>query len=300
MKIIHCGLPILRNSASHTEAALTGSIKSKHDEHQAQNDKDRLRIKADVSEEEEESDSSDEDFYSVEDGVEDSEDEDDMQDQTDSDWEAREKERQRVLEAAGLIVNHDVKPPPRLERARSARQRRPPPLAPQRSSVASNTSIKDLPPVPERDHSPVDSITRLDDAFDRYEAFKQMQGVSNRLSVASSFETAASTAPESPVVSLAPSTSQNGEHRTYSHLLNFLGRRAPSNDNHERKTLTISSPILNRSESPSRENSPAFGSVSSFFGHFTNLFNSPFSHGLAWWTRRYSRSYRRKNDVGKR
>lgn len=210
-----------------------------------------------------ESESSDEDYFSA-----DASDEDEDNEQADSNWEAREKERQRVLEAAGLIVTQDDKPPPRLERVRSARQRRPPPAAPQRSSTASHSSLtKDLPTVPELDNtpsSPVGSL-RVDDAFDRYEAFERTRGslASNRLSVASSFETALSSPGESsPAVSLTPSTS--GEHRPYSNLLHFLGRKAPANEAQtDLKKLTISGPIMDPS-SPARENSasPAFGSVS--------------------------------------
>ena len=205
------------------------------------------------------SDSSDEDYFSAADS-------EDEQGETDADWEVREKERQRVLEAAGLILNEDVKPPPRLERARSTRKRRPPPAAPRRSSIISNSLVsKDLPPVPDSEPSPADHSTRLDDAFDRYEAFKQQTPTSNRLSIASSFETAHSSLSGSPVVSLAPSTSglsKDGEGRSYSYLLNFLGRKTPGSDGLEKRTLTISSPIMNNPDSPSRENSPAFGSVS--------------------------------------
>lgn len=206
-------------------------------------------------------DSSDDDYYSVADAADDSGDDDNIAEGTDADWEAREKERQRVLEAAGLVVNEDIKPPPRLERVKSARKRRPPPAAPQRSSIISDaSSSKDLPPVPERDNSPTDTSTRLDDAFDRYETFKQTHN-SNRVSVASSFETAPTSPGGSPAISLAPSMSKDGEGRSYSHLLHFLGRRTPANEGPERRTLTISAPIMNQSESPSRENSPAFGSV---------------------------------------
>jgi hypothetical protein len=106
---------------------------------------------------EELNDSSDDDYFSVADADGDSDNENDMREETDDDWNARENERQRVLEAAGLIVNEDVKPPPRLERARSARKRRPPPAAPQRSSIISTSAAKDLPPVPELDFSPIDS-----------------------------------------------------------------------------------------------------------------------------------------------
>jgi hypothetical protein len=124
-----------------------------------------------------------------------------MEEETDADWDAREKERQRVFEAADLIVNRDVKPPPRLVRARSAGPRRPP-VAPQRSSTISNSSVKDLPPVPD---SPADSPPRLDDTLYRYELFKHTQGCSNRLSAASSFETASR---DSPTISLSPSLSE--------------------------------------------------------------------------------------------
>lgn len=201
--------------------------------------------------------SSDDDFYSAAPGVDDSDDDDELGEENDADWEAREKERQRVLEAAGLIVNEDVKPPPRLERARSARPRRPPPAAPQRSSIISNSSAKDLPPVPA---SPgLDTSVRLDDAFDRYESFRHTHGNTNRMSIAS-FETAPSEV-SSPTISQTPSTSRDSDTRSYSHILHFLGRRTPANDVPDKRTLTISAPILNQSESPTRENSPAFGSV---------------------------------------
>lgn len=224
----------------------------------------------DVDESTESSDE-DEDYFSA-----DASDEDGDNDQADSNWEAREKERQRVLEAAGLIVTQDAKPPSRLVRVRSARQRRPPPAAPQRNSAASQSSLtKDLPSVPERDNSPSSPVgsTRVDDAFDRYEAFERTRGTlaNNRLSVASSFETAPSSPGESsPAISLAPSTS--GEHRPYVNLLHFLGRKAPANETQvDLKKLTISGPIMDRPGSPARENStsPAFGSVS----HFHHLLN---------------------------
>lgn len=266
MKITQCGLAFFQTSAGSALASTTpvsaAPINASSDE-PMDNRKAHPQIRVAVSPKGDNVDSSDddEDYYSVVD-VEDSDDED-IGEGTDEDWAAREKERQRVLEAAGLIVNQDVKPPPRLQRVKSARQRRPPPAAPQRSSIVSNASVKDLPPVPEPENSPVDPTSRLDDAFDRYETFKQTQGNPNhRLSVASSFETAFSTPAESPTVSATPSTS-NGDTRTYSHLFHFLGRKTPGNDNQEKRTLTISGPIMNRTDSPSRENSPAFGTVRS-------------------------------------
>jgi hypothetical protein len=258
MKFTHCGLAFSTTSvgSAHALTQRANAIPMSNEvkgEEQAQNGPQKVVTDP---REEEIDESSDDDFFSVTD-ANDSEDEDDMDKGTDADWEVREKERQRVLGAAGLIVNQDVKPPPRLARVRSARQRRPPPAAPQRSSTISNSPSKDLPPIPD---SPVDS-PRLNDAFDRYESFKHIQGNSNRLSVASSFETAPSSPGGSPAISVAPSLSKDGESRSKSHLLNFLGRRTPANDSSEKRTLTISGPIINHNDSPSRENSPAFGSV---------------------------------------
>jgi hypothetical protein len=268
MKFIHCGLAFYQTSVGsahastqHADAVPTGlsEIKNKVQHGNVETQK----VVVVEEQEDEESESSGDDYFSIAD-ADDSEQEDDMEEETDADWDAREKERQLVLEAAGLIVNQDVKPPPRLARARSARQRRPPPVAPHRSSIISNSSVKDLPPVPD---SPADSSPRLDDAFDRYESFKHTQGSSNRLSVASSFETAPSSPGGSPAISFSTSISKDGESRPKSHLLNFLGRRTPASDGAEKRTLIISGPILNQSDSPSRENSPAFGSVRSLHFH---------------------------------
>jgi hypothetical protein len=266
MKFTHCGLALLETSVGSTHAstqranAVSTSVDGVRDEEpQAQNGSHQPQKVVANNPEDEETGSSGDEYFSVAD-ADDSEQEDKMDEETDADWEAREKERQCVLEAAGLIVNQDVKPPPRLARTRSVR-RRPPPAAPRRWSIVSNSSLKDLPPLP---GSPGrgDSSPRVDDAFDRYESFKHTQGNSNRLSVASSFETAPSSPSGSPAISLAPSISKDSESRPKSHLLNFLGRRTPANDGPEKRTLTISGPIMNQTDTPSRENSPAFGSVS--------------------------------------
>lgn len=176
--------------------------------------------------------------------------------QTKEEREAREHERQLVLEAAGLIFKQDVKPPPRLARSKSKSggKRRPPPAAPNRLSVASSISLKDLPPLPEPE--PLDQATHLNDAFNRYESFRQHQA--NRLSVASVAST--ETTPISPTASIiSPSISKEGESRTYS-LLHFLGRKTPEAE--KRIMPVISGPILHVStEDASRASSPAFGSV---------------------------------------
>lgn len=188
--------------------------------------------------------------------------------------EAREHERQLVLEAAGLIVNQDVKPPPRLilMRNKSNKKRRPPPTAPRLSSRASTPSMKELPPVPppgpesetEPDQEPIDHARRLDDAFDRYESFRKNQGTaSNRMSVASSLslETVPASPTTSTMSSAAPSQSREGESRSYSSFLHFLGRSRTPVEGEKRTTLNISGPITHISNDPSRTNSPAFGTV---------------------------------------
>ncbi|KAG5637919.1 hypothetical protein H0H81_002680 [Sphagnurus paluster] len=185
-------------------------------------------------------------------------DDDDDYPETKAEREARAHERQLVLEAAfqaaGLIVKQDdKKPPPRPVRRRSTK-RRPAPAAPKPRVPAIVT--KELPPVPEsglssQDPEPMDHAARLDDAFDRYQSFKNNQ--SNRLSVASSVETLSSS-PTVSSFSLASAPKEEGGR--YSYFLNLLGRtRTPDG---EKKTLNISAPIM-ISEDLSRTSSPAFG-----------------------------------------
>ena len=165
-----------------------------------------------------------------------------------------EKERHLVLQAAGLIVTEETEPPPpQLVRVRSSRKRRPAPPTPQRLSTASSITTKDLPPIPEPEP---DSSTRVDDAFDRYEAFKLTHGNVNRLSVAS-IDTL------SPPASVTQSPSRDSESRSgTSSFLNFLGRKTPAIESERRMVLNISGPIMINPTPPSRANSPAFGTVS--------------------------------------
>ncbi|KAK0185975.1 hypothetical protein F5146DRAFT_163320 [Armillaria mellea] len=189
-------------------------------------------------------------------------DESDIEDaypETKAEREAREHERQLVLEAAGLIVKQDVKPPPRPPRRSKSGKRRPPPLAPERlSSNTSASSLKGLPPVP-----PTESETsaHLNDAFDRYEAFRYTHANANRMSVASSMDSGPPSSPTFSTISPTSSTisqtpSKEGESR-YSSIMHFLGRKTPEAE----KRLVISAPILNSPETEfSRSASPAFGS----------------------------------------
>ena len=183
-------------------------------------------------------------------------------DTTRSDRFAREeKERHLVLLAAGLIVTEETEPPPpQLVRVRSSRKRRPAPPTPQRLSTASSITTKDLPPIPP-DPEP-DLTTRVDDAFDRYEAFKLTHGNVNRLSVAS-FDMGLPSPGLSSPASVAQSPSRDSESRSgASSFLHFLGRKTPANESERRMVLSISGPITINPTPPSRANSPAFGTVS--------------------------------------
>ncbi|KAG1749461.1 hypothetical protein EDB19DRAFT_1680127 [Suillus lakei] len=201
-----------------------------------------------------------EDYFSMDESDDDSE---GSEDGTIDDVHARELERQRVLEAAGLIVDtsSNVMAPPNLP----AQKRRPPPVTPQRVSIASVTS-KNLPPVPTVDltDTELDSTSRLDDAFDRYEVFKKTNGnFNNRMSVSSSsFETSPSSPPRSPAVSLAPSLSHRDWESRTSQFLSFLGRHTnrSSTPEPEKRTLVISGPIFNTPPGgETGDESPSFG-----------------------------------------
>lgn len=210
--------------------------------------------------------------------------------------EARERERQLVLEAAGLVVNQDVKPPPR-------QKRRPAPAAPQRVPP----EHKDLPPIPDPEAGPdqpaekVDHEAELDDAFARYESFRNTQSNLNRFSVVSADSVISPTSPTPTISSMAMSSthSHSGESLgRYTHFLQFLksGSKTPEADRKHAATLNISAPMMNLSASnqsslqevPSRSNSPSFGMVCPLSGGFhqfsLSFFSSP-SLGLALWTR---------------
>jgi hypothetical protein len=215
-------------------------------------------------------------------------------DQTDAERQSerkqRELERQRVLAAAGLIVKQstEARPPPPV-RSRSTRKSAPSrsvpaPLiiSPPGEATPEMYEERELPPLPEP------SPRNLDDAFERYQAFKVQegnavaQGAPNRLSVISDASTYASTVPPSsprqdistrpPSINQPPSATAQiqaaGE--KISSLLHFLGGRSrtpgEAGSTVEKKSITISAPIISMPiPSPSRENSPAFGSVRWFY-----------------------------------
>ena len=211
------------------------------------------------------------------------------EEESDNTKETRERE-QLVLEAAGLVVNQDVKPPPK-------KKHRPAPPIPQLVS----SRYKDLPQVPDPETEPdrevenVDHEASLDDAFARYESFRNNQSNLNRLSVISTDDSVNSPSSPTPTISsIAMSMSHThsgvGESSSrYSHFLQFLksGNKTPEGKPKSVATLNISAPIMNTSVSnqstvqndvPSRSNTPSFGMVRPLldldyiFGHTFFLF----------------------------
>lgn len=237
---------------------------------------------------------------------------DDSDNEDDADEKARrERERQLVLEAAGLIVKQDVGPPP------TRPKRRPAPAAPAKRRPNGPERMlsmhKELPPVPsvlepdvEEEEPPtpdpeLSHEARLDDAFARYESFKNVQANMNRLSVVStnssieagSSTSSAMTAPTS--VSSTPShISQINKAETdsgsrYSHFLHFLRSKTPDSEQPQRRrsasTLKISAPMMiqahsNASSSGGQPSSPTIPGHPST-ADVTHRSSSP-SFGTSW------------------
>lgn len=177
--------------------------------------------------------------------------------------EARASERERVLEAAGLIVRKDERRPP----PKTPRKHRPPPAVPDRLAIITELASekdKGLPSVPASQDG-TESVLYVNDAYERYEAFKQSQ--LNRVSVASSVEITPSPTVASPTLSVAFSTSKadSSEGRFSDKLRDFLGRSRTPEERRTNLTISgpISGPILTREPSPAvGETSAAFGAVS--------------------------------------
>lgn len=210
-----------------------------------------------TSEDSDDSDDSDTEYLSFDDSDQETE------EQRRVEREARASERQRVLEAAGLIVRKDERrPPPKIPH-----KHRPPPAVPDRLTIITEPSSdkdKELPSVP-TSQDDTQTIMYVNDAYERYEAFKQSQ--LNRLSIASSLEITPSPTVTSPTLSVAVSVAKadSSEGRFSDKLRDFLGR---SKTPEERRTNLIisgpiSGPVLTREPSPvASENSTAFGAVS--------------------------------------
>lgn len=272
-------------------------------------DPPKVSASLDCDESDEEDDSDTSDYFSTN-GSDDSDGDNEDYPEVKTERAARAHERQMVLEAAGLIVKQDEKkPPPRPARSRSINHR-PAPAAPQRT--------KQLPPLPdpEPEYRPesdnIDHAARLDDAFDRYEAYKNSQ--SNRMSIVSSIDTnqmnkrMSIASVETLALSPAMSTiSKEGDNvRGYSHFLHFLSRSKTPEGELSKKPLSISSPIIPQSPgleglSRSESESPAFGTVS-VLSEYIVLFTMSLlcSHGRVSSIRLRLKVFLPESDVGKR
>jgi actin cytoskeleton-regulatory complex protein PAN1 len=201
-----------------------------------------------------------------------------IQETRSAETEARKLEQQRVMEAAGLVVKkHEGPTPPPRPRAR----RRPAPLTPDRATKPQPSNKRGMETV-ETPLSPSDSILKVEDAYDRYEAYKTnkslSQGHRHRYSIISTSSVDSTTTPSSPKsasMSLAPtmtsvatasSTLHEPEPKHASGFLHSLFGRSSGGNMNEKRSLTVSGPIIS-SPLPSitpvdaitRESSPAFG-----------------------------------------
>ena len=204
--------------------------------------------------------------------------------------EMRAAERQLVLEAAGIIVKKDVtrRPPPHLQRRRAVTSV-PPKHRPAPAPPAVTSSVPTLSPGPDLSELPPPTPAKayLDDAYERYEAFKQH---ASRSSI-SSTDQLPSFSPVSPSIgslSLAPaqsresvsekekakdnvnaSSSSSSSSSYGSRISQLLARsRTPGQDKDTRIMPTISAPVMSATTSdpgtlgpPAREGSPGFGLV---------------------------------------
>ncbi|KAJ3537063.1 hypothetical protein NM688_g6740 [Phlebia brevispora] len=193
----------------------------------------------------------DSDFFTATESESSGEDEEQTEEQRRAEREARALERQRVLEAAGLIVTKtDRKPPPRPARKKSVRKRRPAPAVPMdrpRTGTGEDPAL-DLHAEPDHELDARENSLRLDDAYERYEAFKNSSPNMNRLSMASVDTTISfgSSAPSpSPSVTILGSPLAEADGRSHSsHFLHFFGRnKTPANDGEAPSRPVISGPI---------------------------------------------------------
>jgi actin cytoskeleton-regulatory complex protein PAN1 len=226
---------------------------------------------------------------------------DDIEDQA-SDKETRERERQLVLEAAGLVVNQDAKPPPKPKH-------RPAPCVPQPVLSRQKTlpRVPDSKAEPDPDIEKVDYEASLDDAFARYESFRNTQSNLNRLSVISTESGTSPVSPTPTISSMAMSLTHSGGGESssrYSHFLQFLksGNKTPEGERRSVATLNISAPIMNLNGSspstpqdvPPRLNTPSFGTVRPLLGpdynfHYKFLFLA--SLGPVLWTKQLWKAF---------
>ncbi|KAL5528859.1 hypothetical protein ACEPAG_4833 [Sanghuangporus baumii] len=228
-----------------------------------------MRLPGDIHDSSSEESSDDDEYFSLSESSDSENEEEDARtdEEKRKEHEARELERQRVLEAAGLLekksssdVITDVNAPPTRpvrRRSTAARRRRAPPETPNRLSVAS------LPSLPSDKDLPVTPVLHVDDAFERYEAYRLSKNY--RLSM-SSIDTGPPSPGPGPGISpsLSPTPSKEGggaDGRSHSHIFKFLSRSRTPDIDSERPRIQISGPIASSSSSMnSTDSGVAFGS----------------------------------------
>lgn len=213
--------------------------------------------------------------------------------------EMRAVERQLVLEAAGIVVKKDStrRPPPHLQRRRGVgpvrskhRSTLPAPPSPP-SAAAGAPSQGQAGPDPDESPQPrAHARFDLDDAYERYEAFKQHEhatrsSITSIEQLAPSLSASSSQSHESPPPPVPEKDrdrgglkeSNSGSSSSVSALPSYGSRitqllarsRSPAQEREGRIMPTISAPIISASSSgtgingtPAREDSPGFGLVS--------------------------------------
>lgn len=187
---------------------------------------------------------------------------DKTEEQLQAEHRAREFERNRVLEAAGLIVKPSSNAPP-ITRVRSVRRRRAPPPPSSYKAVPSSTIDEEEndqpPPVPPK--SPTAASFTLDDAYDRYQKYQLHTDVGTRNKRLSTTSSDMPPSPSAPALSLSWTPSRGPDappESRYAALFALFGRsKTPGTEEQQKPRPVISGPIL---ATPSRESSPAFGS----------------------------------------
>jgi hypothetical protein len=253
-----------------------------------------------------------------------SEDEEMTEEQRQHEREQRELERIRVLEAAGLIIKQPAEgktpPAPPLRRRSTKKGRRPVPAAPIPTLQATIPDReRELPLLP-----PLSPHARVDDAYERYETFKNRE-VTNRDSTAFTVSDASSIPPSSPRISITPSMGSvslslatpmppavhESKGGGYTGLLSFLSRsKTPGEEKKTFSVASISAPMISAPmpvaavTTPMRENSPAFGSVSTIRPEASlnsRTIDSVTSRiGPVCWTKRPFRKYHLARGRGRR
>lgn len=182
--------------------------------------------------------------------------------------EAREAERLRVLEAAGLLIKT-----PSAEATPKRRPRRPPPARPQRrpeSAFVVDTPVRE--PVQPRaedddDPEPEEQEERIEDAYDLYQRAMREQDMSvlphTEVPTAPAADFVGPSSPPTPSLLSSTSVGSNLIETWHTTTSGIFNRRSRSSTVGEKSRPVISAPLAPQGESadPSNRVSGIFGSV---------------------------------------